>query len=380
MLRVAILHNAYRQPGGEERLVGDLTALLRARGHQVEVIERSSAHLDDAGGRLRAGAAMLRGGADPGAIERALAGADVLHAHNIHPLFGPRALQAARRAGARVVLQVHNYRLFCAIGIAYRDGAPCPRCRGRATFPGARLRCRGGVAESAAYAAALSLHQPSVLESVDSFIAPSRATADEVVERAGVRADRIDVIPHFVPDSTFSEESAADRGAHALYAGRLAEEKGVDTAIAATAKAGVPLVIAGAGPDEERLRRIAADSREVRFLGHVDAAELDRLRRGAALALVPSRWHEPHPYAVAEAMAAGLPVIASDVGGLPELAGAGSVLPPTNIDAWAEAIAALWADPDLRRRRGQEALARARERFSEDLFYERLLNAYGPSD
>ena len=105
--------------------------------------------------------------------------ADIVHAHNTVPLFGPRALAAAREAGARVVMHLHNYRLVCAIGIAYRDGAPCTRCQGRRTWPGARLRCRGNAPEALTYAAGIAIQQPRVLEAVDRFILTSR----------GLRAD-----------------------------------------------------------------------------------------------------------------------------------------------------------------------------------------------
>ncbi len=94
------------------------------------------------------------------------------------------------------------------------------------------------------------------------------------------------------------------------------------------------------------------------------------------MVLVPSRWHEPHPYAVCEAMAAGVPVLASEMGGLPEMVGADSTLPATDESAWAEAVGRLWNDPELRRRRGDEALARARELFGEDAYYERLMACY----
>ncbi|MDQ6731416.1 MAG: glycosyltransferase, partial [Actinomycetota bacterium] len=113
-MRIVMLHNRYRQPGGEERAVGDLVTLLRDRGHEVELIERAS---DDASAS-RAARALLTGGVDPdqvGAAVRRLR-ADVVHVHNIHPLFGWRALAAARAAGARTVLHLHNFRLFCAIG------------------------------------------------------------------------------------------------------------------------------------------------------------------------------------------------------------------------------------------------------------------------
>ena len=87
-------------------------------------------------------------------------GARVVHAHNTAPTFGWRALAAAREAGARVVLHLHNYRLVCAVGTCFTRGEDCTRCHGRNTLPGVRLNCRGGSrAESAAYAAGLALWQ-----------------------------------------------------------------------------------------------------------------------------------------------------------------------------------------------------------------------------
>ena len=100
--------------------------------------------------------------------------ARVVHAHNVQPAFGWRALAAARAAGARVVLHLHNYRLVCAVGTCFTRGADCTRCHGRDTRPGVRLNCRGGSrAESAAYGAGLALWQRRMTASVDAFVVPS---------------------------------------------------------------------------------------------------------------------------------------------------------------------------------------------------------------
>ena len=257
--RVLVLHNRYRSPAGEERAAAELTALLRERGHEVRLLERSSEELTGPLGRLRAGAGIVRGGLEPGVVAAAVRelGADVVHAHNTVPLLGQRALHAARSAGARVVCHLHNYRLVCAIGIAYRDGAPCTRCQRRNTWPGARLRCRGNLPEALTYAAGIALQQPRMLEAVDRFVLTSEGQERTLAQLGVDLADR-DVIPNFLPASAFAERSAADAGEYALYAGRLSEEKGVDTAIEAARLSGVPLRVAGSGPDEPRLRELAA--------------------------------------------------------------------------------------------------------------------------
>src|SRR5579863_5330656 len=140
-MRILLLHNRYRALGGEERAVADIADLLVRRGHTVERLERSSTDVS----RARAARSLLEGGVETGAVADALRRLkpDVVHAHNVHPLFGWRALAAARAAGARTILQLHNFRLFCAVAVAYRNGAPCYDCQRRDTLPGVIHRCRG---------------------------------------------------------------------------------------------------------------------------------------------------------------------------------------------------------------------------------------------
>jgi len=372
LMRILLLHNRYRSEGGEERVVADLQALLSARGHRVALIERRSSGV----GRAAAARALVGGGSSPDEIGEAVRAlrADVVHAHNLHPLFGWRALAATRAAGARTVLHLHNFRLFCAIGVAYRDGAPCFRCRGTDTLPGLRLNCRGSVGEAAAYAVGLHRQQPHIFEHADGLVAVSDATLRRLVE-LGLPPERTATLANFVRSEGFAATSAAGEGEYALVSGRLVEEKGFDTAVAAARAAAVPLVVAGEGPDEGRLRRMASGA-EVRFTGWISPQALAELRARAAVVLVPSSSDEACPYSALDALATGVPVLASDRGGLPELVGADNVLPPGDAGRWSSALAALWNDPSARQRAGDAALARARERFSEDAYYARLSEIY----
>src|SRR3954447_22199633 len=139
---ILFLHNRYRVSGGEERVVDDLLWLVRERlGEDAELLDRDSAAL----GRGRAAVGLLRGGLDAGDVAAAVrrTGARVVHAHNLLPAFGWRALAAARAAGASTVLHLHNYRLVCAVGTCVDpSGADCTRCHGRDTLPGVRPNLR----------------------------------------------------------------------------------------------------------------------------------------------------------------------------------------------------------------------------------------------
>jgi glycosyltransferase involved in cell wall biosynthesis len=335
---ILFLHHRYRTSGGEEQVVDDLVWLVRNQlGEDAELLQRDSDRI----GRARAAAGLVRGGLDPDEVARAVrrTGARIVHAHNLHPTLGWRALAAAREAGARVVLHLHQYRLVCAIGVCFRDGHECVRCHGRNTLPGIAHNCRGSRAEAAAYGAALMTWQRRLAEQADAFVVPSRFA------EARLRALGAPLGPTFVLPPVIREFAAAPPsrpGDHALVVSRLAPEKGVAVAIEACRLAGVPLVVAGDGP--ERARLAARADATVRFVGRASAQELAQLRRDAGMALVPSLSAETFGLAAAEAMAAGLPVAASRVGALPELVPEPWLAAPGDAQALADVMRRLSAD------------------------------------
>ena len=371
---VLVVHNRYRLEGGEERSVQLQLEALRRAGIEHALLERGSAEVS----RPRAALALLNGGTEEDDVRAAVGelGADVAHVHNMLPLFGPKALEAARDAGTAVVLQLHNLRLFCAIAVAARDGGPCFRCHHRNTLPGLVLNCRGSVPEAVVYAAALARHQPAILETVDRFVVPSRYAAGQSA-LLGVPAERIDVVPHYLPSEAFAKESRAAEGHHALLAARLSPEKGVDVAIEAAALADIPLRVAGEGEELARLTEFAeVISAPVEFTGRLDRAALREELAGAAMLLMPSRYHEFAGYSALEAMAAGVPVIASGLGALPELVGDEHCVPAGDPHALAARMRKLWRDPGRRRSQGDAHIESARQGHSEERYVAGLEDVY----
>lgn len=372
--RVLVVHNRYRLHGGEERAVDLQLAALRRAGIEHAALFRDSG----AAGRVRAARAMLAGGERPDEVAAAVRdlGATAVHVHNMNPLFGPRSLAAARAAGARVVLHLHNFRVFCSIAVCFRDGETCFRCRGRFTLPGAVLNCRGSLPESLVYTSALARHQPAVLEGVDRFVTPSAFAAGQL-GRLGLPGDRLSVVPNYLPAGEFAASTAAGEGRYAVAVGRLSAEKGFEFAVRAAALSGVPLRIAGDGPLEAELRELAASSgAPVELLGRVAPERVRELLRGAAMAVVPSVGPDVMPFAALEAMAAGVPVVAARSGSLPEVVGEGSCVERRDPEALARAMRELWHDPAKRAAEGEAALARARERFGEERYTRDLLDLY----
>lgn len=368
---ILFLHNRYRVTGGEERVVDDLLWLVREHlGEDAELLARDSGSL----GRGRAAAGLLAGGLGPDEVAEAVrrTGARVVHAHNLLPSLGWRALAAARDAGARVVLHLHNYRLVCAVGTCVDPaGADCTRCHGRNTAPGVRLGCRGTGPEGVVYGAALALWQRRLVAQADVVVVPSVAARERLRALGAPAAARgAEVLGHVVRPPA-APAGAAERGGYALVVARLAPEKGVATAIDACRAAGLPLVVCGDGPLAGELRARAAGA-DVTFAGRVDDAELARLRAGAAVALVPSLAAETFGLAALEAMAAGVPVVASRVGALAELDGDAALVAAGDAAALAAAARRVAAEPGA----GERARAAALRRAAPEVVAPRLAAIY----
>ena len=351
---VLFLHNRYRTTGGEERVVEDLLALVREQlGEQAELLDRDSATLAAAARRPGCCAAGLK----PEEVARAvrLSGARVVHAHNLNPTLGWRALAAAREAGARVVLHLHQYRLVCAIGVCFTRGAECTRCHGRNTLPGVRLNCRGSLPEAAAYGASLALWQRRLAEQADAVIVPS-VFARERLRELGAPLDweRVHVLAP--PVTAVGERVAGGRGL--LRAGGLAPGGRRRASMSRSTPAG-PRASRWWWPataPSETLCRHEPATRRCASSAMWTTLSWRALRAGAAIALVPSRSAETFGLAAAEAMAAGLPVAASRVGALGELLDEQGLVPAGDAGALAQAIDRLAGD----RAAGARGLERVR--------------------
>jgi len=155
-------------------------------------------------------------------------------------------------------------------------------------------------------------------------------------------------------------------------------EKGVATLLGAAARVPhIPVRLLGGGPTLEE-HQTESPANAV-FLGQVSRDTVEQEYRSARFLVVPSRWFEGCPLVILEAMAHGLPVIASRIGGLPELVDegvTGLLFEPGNQDDLARAMDRLWAEPELCSTMGQRARKKALSEFSEEGHWRQLRSVY----
>ena len=215
---------------------------------------------------------------------------------------------------------------------------------------------------------------------VDAFICPSRFLAGQM-ERGHVYPDRMHVIRHFIDLDGVEPKQAP--GGNAVIAGRISAEKGIDVAIRAIAHLPEPahLDVAGDGPARAELEALAAAQApgRVTFHGRLAKDQLFDLLRASSVALVPSTWYENQPMAVLEGMAAGLPVIGTDLGGLPELIDEGVdgyLVPPSDEKALAGAIGRVIEDSSRAFKMGQNGRRKIESDFSPSVHLDRISGLY----
>jgi glycosyltransferase involved in cell wall biosynthesis len=368
-VNVIVVHNFYQQPGGEDQVFADETALLESRGHRVfrytvhnDAINQTHA-LTIAGRSIwnRAAHAELRNLV----IQQR---ANIVHFHNTFPMLSPAVYDAARSGGAAVVQTLHNYRLMCPSAIFFRDGHVCEDCQGKSVpWPGVLHKCyRDSFAASAVSATMLVVHRArgTYRHDVDAYIALTEFARGKFVD-AGLPAEKIIVKPNFVwPDPGVG-------GGYVLFVGRLSESKGVGTLLAAWKKltAAVPLKIMGDGELAQAVRDAAATDSRIEWLGRRPLDEVYH-RMGEAAALVfPSLWYEGLPKTIIESFAKGTPVIASRLGSMAELIAdrrTGLHFTAGDAEDLAGAVGRLLADPNRLRSMRLEARREFEARYTAD--------------
>jgi glycosyltransferase involved in cell wall biosynthesis len=322
-MRILQVHNRYRIPGGEDVVVESEAEQLRDGGHEVHQYSTTNPV-----GRLGAVRDLALSPWNPLRAREVAAVArrirpDVVHVHNTWFHLSPAVFAAARSSGAAVVATLHNYRAVCASYTLLRDGSPCERCVDERSVRSAlRYGCYGGsrvLTAAPAATIALSRRRGTWHSDVDAVVVLTDFARD-VFERAGLPDDRLVVKPNFAADPG-PRPASPSASRRVLFVGRLAEEKGVRQLLQAWRDAGpsgLTLEVAGDGP----LRELVEREPNVVSLGWISPDQTRELMLNSRTLVFPSQWYEGLSLTMVEAMAAGLPVLSTQLGSMQSVLGA----------------------------------------------------------
>jgi len=256
---------------------------------------------------------------------------DIAHLHNIFHHLSSSIVSVLKKANIPIVLTLHDYKLFCPNYKFYSQNKVCYDCIKKKNFKSCVAKKCVKNSRLKSYICALEAKWHKYLkltDMIDAFIAPSQFIRNKAIE-AGIAKEKVFYLPNFIetPKNIIEQNSAqpAKNNRYILFFGRISEEKGVDVLIKAFCRIAKKypdwkLKIAGSGPKIKNLKELALlEKKQIIFLGRQKKDKMQDLIADAYLTVMPSLWPENFPYSILESFMRQKPVIASNIGGLPEL-------------------------------------------------------------
>lgn len=254
---------------------------------------------------------------------------EIVHIQNIHHHITPSIFKVLKDNNIPIIWTLHDYTIVCPNTSFLAHGKICERCKKRKFFWPSIIKCKkGSFAASTMAAIEIATHMMMrFYDDVDYFIAPSEFLRLKLIEY-GYNEEKIKQLNNFTMFSEGDNKEAAGEK-YFIYLGRISSEKGVKTLIdaaimsfAGANNSGYKLKIVGNGPLRNDMKayvksRNAGD--QIEIMGHKNHAEAMDILRNSSFLVIPSEWYENFPYSVLESFQLGKPVIASRIGGIPEL-------------------------------------------------------------
>lgn len=326
-MRVLFLHNFYQQFGGEDQAAIAERDLLERNGNELLCLTR---HNDE----MKSYSVWDKAAFFPRTIyshrtEQEIKKAveqfkpHVAFVHNVYPLISPSLYHTLYSLKVPIVQVVHDFRPYCANGWFYIDGQICERCKFGNYFHAIRHRCyKDSLLLSTLYSATLGINRAAgMTDKVSAFVCVSGFVREKMLE-VGIPEEKIFVRPNFIEPDALPLLPAPGSGDYALFLGRLSAEKGPWTVVRAFEQIrDFPLKIVGTGPLEAELKQYIRDRKldNIEMVGFKGGEDKWRMINDALFGVIPSECYETCSIVALEYLSGGKPVIASNLGGLPNV-------------------------------------------------------------
>ena len=390
-MRILLANKFYYARGGDCICTINLEELLKKNGHEVAIfamdfpenLQTSWSKYFPGEIRFKPGIGIIEAFARPfgiGEVKRKFNALlddfhpDVVHVHNIHSQLSPIIVELAHQRGIKVVWTLHDYKLLCPRYDCLRNGTEvCEECfADKRRVVEHKCMKNSCLASMLAYWEAMKWNRQRLEASTDVFLSPSSFMAEKM-KQGGFDKSKIHILCNFI-DVKKTIRQEYNKQDYYCFIGRLSHENGGATLVKAARQLPHKLRIIGGGPLMDELKTLAAGT-DIEFLGYKQWPEIKELVGCARFSVIPSEWYENNPLSVIEAQCLGTPVLGARIGGIPELieeGKSGMLFESKNTVDLKTKIEAMFSHTF-----NYEALAKSsQERYSEDAYYQRLMNVY----
>ena len=310
---------------------------------------------------------------------------DIVH---IHSTFGITLSILDSCYDIPIVMTLHDAGLICPSGnLMFKNTKYCNNllCKNGHFYNCLLNKCNQNKWEPSIRRTLLSYINKNKIKKIHKFITPSNALMNlSISANIGITADKILTINNFLTNNDFQNiQPNYDHKGYFLYAGRLSKEKGVHYLIEAMKDLyrDIELHIVGKGPDEEKLKQYSQENEldNVKFLGFKNREEIKEEYQNCIATILPCNWFENFPTTNMESFINGKPVIASNIGGIPEQIEhnkTGLLFEPANVEQLKKCILQYWNNKDLVIEHGKNAYEKAKTQYTEERYYRELIQVY----
>lgn len=408
-MRILIVNYRYIISGGPEKYMFNITRLLEEHGHEVipfsihsnknvetpyakyfvePIGSRDAVYFDEVKKTPKSIIQLFSRSVYSPEVKKAIqkeindVKPDLVYIIHFVNKLSPSVITGAKAMGIPVVLRLSDYFLLCPRFDFMYQKKVCEDCLSKGYGTCIKRRCvKGSLSASLIRVFSMKFHNLiKVYDKVDAFITPSEFLKKKLVNNH-FQEDKIHCIPTFTTSKSIVGEQKV--GSYGLYFGRITEEKGVETVIKAYEK--MPdksLKIMGDDNTEEgiRLKKYVEEHKlgNIEFLGFKSGAELEQIIKDARFTLIPSIWYDNLPNTALESFQYSKPVIASNIGSLPELVQDGVngyLFEAGNAEDLQKKIEMLDRDETIRSM-GANSRSRLENRFSPESHYNALLSVF----
>ncbi len=331
-MKILQVNKYYYPKGGADKYFLNISQSLEKMGHQVAVFTMEnennlkspysqyfSKNMDFKKNSLKTAFKIIYNLEAKKKFEQLVIGfrPDIIHYHNIYHQLSPSILTVARKYKIKTVMHLHDYKLICPNYKLFVKGQPCQRCKKYKYYNCLFSKChQDSYLKSALVALEMYIHHPLLniyQKNIDHFISPSNFLKNKFGE-FGWDKKKFSVLINPLDDNLLNNEVKTEED-YLLYFGRLSPEKGIETLIKASLLTKQRLKIVGTGSNYQS--KYSSDL--VEFLGFKEGQELSEIIQKAKVIVIPSIWWENMPLNMLEALSLGKVVIASRIGGMPEI-------------------------------------------------------------
>ncbi len=387
--------------GGAERYYFNLTKLLESKGHEVIPFSMqdeknypskyskyfvSNINFEKPGYNFKKARRVLYSFEAKKKFEQLIIDTkpDLIHIHNIYHQISPSILTVAKKYKIPVVETLHDFKLICPNYTLYSKNELCEQCKKYRYYKCTFRKCiKNKFWQSALASKEMYFHKLIRIyeNNVNLFLAPSKFVYDKILEFGIIKPDQITILPEFI-FTEYNEIQPQNQQNYILYFGRLIKEKGIKTLIKAMKNVkNIELHIAGSGLDEQEFKNLAKKENlnNIKYLGFLDQEKIQQEINNSQFIIHPSEVYETFGLSILENYALAKPVIASNLGALPEIVKdkqTGLLFKTGDSQDLASKINDLASNRELAKKMGDNAKKLVEQKYSSEDHYQQIIKIY----